>query len=344
MHSFIQYFSKMNKMHNDTTWELAAAKIHLEPFAGDENEFDEMVLQEENKKIYRSVQKIHNLLTDSKILKNSSVLNSWEKITRSLHQKQKRLYFRVFKYAAVFVLTAGAGIILSQFLKPLKTMPYQNSEIYVPLGQMSEITLYDGTHVWLNSGTILKYSNHFALKSREVILEGEAFFKVQPGEIPFKVKIKDKEVEVFGTSFAAVAYPDENFCQVILVEGSVQLNDKEGRFLKKIAPNQMLHIPDNQTERISIYEVNPLFYQSWIEGQIRFDNEMLSDVARRMERWYNVDINFTTKEAGEIKFTGTVLKNKPVDQSIQAISLLLPIKVEYENNLDIKDVITISKK
>ncbi len=86
------------------------------------------------------------------------------------------------------------------------------------------------------------------------------------------------------------------------------------------------------------------FYQSWIAGQIRFDEERLADVARRMERWYNVEIKFADETTRNLRFTGTVLKNKPVDQSIQAISLLLPIRVKYENNLATKDVITISKK
>jgi hypothetical protein len=63
-----------------------------------------------------------------------------------------------------------------------------------------------------------------------------------------------------------------------------------------------------------------------------------------MERWYNVKIQFIGEEVGELRFTGTVLKNKPIDQSLKAMSLLLPIKIEYENNLYDKDVITISKK
>jgi transmembrane sensor len=93
-----------------------------------------------------------------------------------------------------------------------------------------------------------------------------------------------------------------------------------------------------------VREVSTLFYESWINGQIKFDEERLADVARRLERWYNIEIRFKCKEASDIRFTGTVLKNKPIDQSMKAISLLLPIKVKYESNLASKDVITISKK
>jgi len=130
---------------------------------------------------------------------------------------------------------------------------------------------------------------------------------------------------------------------VTLVEGSVQLNDGKGRTLKQISPNQQVTLPDDPRETIKTAEVNTTFYESWINGEIRFDEEPLADVARRMERWYNVEIRFTSEEARNIRFTGTVLKNKPIDQSMKAISTLLAIKVEHKNNLAVKDVITISK-
>ncbi len=151
-------------------------------------------------------------------------------------------------------------------------------------------------------------------------------------------------MEVLGTTFAAVAYPNDDFSQVTLVEGSVQINDDAGRTLTQLKPRQQANLPDDTNEKITTKRVNTTFYESWIDGEIKFDNEKLADVARRMERWYNVEIQFTSEEAREIRFTGTILKNKPIDQSMKAISLLLPIEVKYKNNLDIKDVITISKK
>lgn len=217
-------------------------------------------------------------------------------------------------------------------------------EIYVPLGQMSEMTLYDGTHVWLNSGTKLIYPNNFGKETREVKLEGEAFFKVNPGEIPFKVQIKNNTIEVLGTSFSAIAYPEDNYSQVTLIEGAIIIKDKADNKLAEMEPRQQINIPEDSNSEASLKLVDTRFYESWIEGMIQFDDEQLSEVARRLERWYNVQIIFTSKAASNLRFSGTVLKSKPIDQSMKAMSLLLPIKVEYQNNLANKDVITISIK
>ena len=127
------------------------------------------------------------------------------------------------------------------------------------------------------------------------------------------------------------------------MEGSVQVNDAIGRTLKQISPNQQITLPDDPRKTIKMAEVNTSFYQSWINGTIKFDNERLAYVARRMERWYNVEIRFAGEKEQDIRFTGTVLKNKPVDQSLKAISALLDVNVEFKSNLNTKDVITISK-
>lgn len=108
--------------------------------------------------------------------------------------------------------------------------------------------------------------------------------------------------------------------------------------------SQQIIISKDTNNQIQLKEVDSRFYESWIEGMIQFDNEQLSEVAKRLERWYNVKINFTSEEASKLRFSGTVLKNKPIDQSIKAMSLLLPINVQYENNLENKDVITLSIK
>ena len=128
------------------------------------------------------------------------------------------------------------------------------------------------------------------------------------------------------------------------MEGTVQLNDSKGRILKQIYPNQQVTLPDNSQQKIKTAEVNTTFYESWIKGEIRFDDELLSEVARRIERWYNVEIRFASDDLSDKRFTGTVLKEKPVDQSVAALSKLLSLKVDYKSNLNTKDVITISKK
>ncbi len=332
----------MKETNQDRTWENAAAKIHGEAAEADVKEREENCSTVESKTIHENAAGLYANLAEAAPLHQTSIVQSWNKVARYIHTQQNQFYFSLFKYAAIILLAFGLGTLI-HYNRETVTAPVF-AEIHVPLGQMSEITLFDGTHVWLNSGTTLRYAGNFGNGSRQVELMGEAFFNVISGDVPFKVKIKNNEIEVLGTSFAAVAYPDEDFSQVTLVEGTVQINDGAGRTLKQLNPREQLNIPDSPDKKITTSKVNTLFYESWINGQIKFEEERLADVARRMERWYNVEIRFTGKEASELRFTGTVLKNKPIDQSMQAISLLLPIKVKHESNLHKKDVITISKK
>jgi len=334
----------MNRTNQDKTWELAAIKIHKESDLTVSDDVKSQFQDSGDKKIFEYVHELHEDLINTSPLHHTSLYHSWDKIALYIKKKQIGIYLQISKYAAIILLSLGMGTLLQIKFDLANKSTKDYTEIYAPLGQMSEITLPDKTHVWLNSGTILKYCNDFGRNSRNVELVGEAFFKVKHGQTPFKVKLKNNEIEVLGTSFSAVAYPDEDYSQVTLIEGSVQVNNNTGQVVAKITPNYQLHIPDNPKIKISAQKINPMFYESWINGKIKFDQERLIDVARRMERWYNVDIIFKDEKTQNIRFTGTVLKSKPIDQSMKAIGLLLPINVNYENNLEKKDIITISKK
>ena len=209
---------------------------------------------------------------------------------------------------------------------------------------MSQITLFDGTQVWLNSGTTLWYENNFGENSRNVKLHGEAFFKVKPGSIPFKVKLKNIEVEVLGTSFNAISYIDDNFSCVTLVEGKVKINNSSsGKEILQLKPSEQVTLSDDLHNN-TIKNVNTNFYVSWTEGKIVFEEQRIADIAVQLERWYNVDISFADEKIGEYHFTGTILRDKPLNQIVTAFEMLLPVKIEYISNLDKKDSILIMLK
>jgi transmembrane sensor len=334
----------MNESKQNKIWELTASKVHNEADPTEKKELEKLLKHPENRKIYDDVNNFHRKIPKTETLVQSSASRSWYRITRYFSNKKVKLYLNITKYAAIIILAFGVGTFFHINWKPVPEIPPVYTEVFVPLGQMSELTLGDGTHVWLNSGTTLRYASNFGEDARKVELTGEAFFKVKKDEVPFRVQIKNNEVEVLGTTFAAEAYPDEDFSRVTLVEGAVQLNDISGNTLKQISPNQQVTLPDDCREKIKTAEVNTTFYESWINGEIKFDDERLADVARRMERWYNVEIRFASEEARNVRFTGTVLKNKPIDQSMKAICVLLRLEAEFVSNLDAKDVITISKK
>ncbi|MBN2273983.1 MAG: DUF4974 domain-containing protein [Bacteroidales bacterium] len=232
------------------------------------------------------------------------------------------------------------------------------NEIIVPLGAKSHVTLTDGTRVWLNAGSRLKYSDGFFRDSREVYLEGEAFFDVKEDHKKmFVVKTSNLDIKVYGTQFNVKSYPEENIIQTTLVKGSVAIeaytdktHEKKSVFLK---PNQTaifykstpavqnIKIPDTGDKQESIAEtgekiviapsVNPVPITSWKDSRWIIVSEELDELAIKLERRYNVKISFTDESLRKYKFSGT-LKDETFEQVLQIIQLSAPITYQIEGN------------
>ena len=332
----------MNNKEHDNFWELAAAKLLGETDKTEEEQFRKMTDDKENRQNYSRLNQIHQKLPHVKSLDDVSSPRSWQRVKENLQQKRIRLIYTIARYAAVIILAVLAGTLININWKE-KAITEQFTEISVPPGQMSHITLYDGTDVWLNSGTTLSYSNTFGENSRKVALTGEAYFKVKKSEVPFLVELKNSEIEVLGTAFNVVSFSDDDYSQVTLVEGTVQVNTLAGKEITRLKPSEQLTIPDDLQD-IRLKTVKTGFYKSWTEGKIVFHEERLADIAERLERWYNVEIVLDDRDIEDLRFSGTILKDKPFDQIAKAFEILLPVKVDYQNNMGKKDVIRISKK
>jgi len=332
----------MSEIEEDKFLELVTGKLFTETEKEEEKILEEFLHEEKNKIVYDQVKEIHEKLPKTKQLHSFSAERSWAIVNNYFHQKKIRLYIDISKYAAIILLAFFVGSLINiNWKKEVSESLF--AEINVPLGQMSNITLYDGTQVWLNSGTRLKYANDFGDKSRKIILEGEAFFKVERNEIPFKVQLKNCEVEVMGTSFNVRSFTDENFSEITLVEGSVKMNTLSGKEIIQLKPSQQITISEDLKNN-NLKTVDTGFYKSWTEGKIVFHEERLADIVLRLERWYNVDIQVATPKIGDLNFSGTILKNKPFDQIAKAFEILLPVKIKYQNKMGEKDVVIISKK
>lgn len=331
----------MSEIEKDNFLELVTGKLFGETQKEEEKILEELLHEEKNKILYDQVQETHEKLLNTKPLHGLSAERSWTIVNNYFHQKKIRLFINISKYAAITLLAFFIGTLININWKKEVNEPLF-SEINVPLGQMSNITLYDGTQVWLNSGTSLKYADDFGDKSRKVILYGEAFFKVKHDEIPFKVQLKNCEIDVLGTSFNVQAYLDENFSQITLVEGSVKMNTLSGKEIIQLKPSQQITVSEDLKSN-SLKTVDTGFYKSWTEGKIVFHEERLADIILRLERWYNVDIRLANPKIGDLCFSGTILKNKPFDQIVKAFEILLPVKIEYQNKMGEKDVLIISK-
>lgn len=184
-------------------------------------------------------------------------------------------------------------------------------ELATPLGGIYQITLPDGTKVWLNAGSSLKYPMSFAKNERRVSLEGEAFFEVTKDSArPFKVLSKGQEIEVLGTAFNVNAYPDNTVIKTTLVNGKVKLsNDKRYSEAIYLLPGQQSTNSNNG--KIQLANVDTAPFTAWKEGLFYFDETPLSDALQQIGRWYNVEVKYKG-DVPQTHFYGRIKRSKPL--------------------------------
>lgn len=195
------------------------------------------------------------------------------------------------------------------------------STMAVPYGRRAEITLPDGTRVWLNSGTQITYPNAFKGDKREVFIQGEAYFKVAHNkEKPFHVYAKDVDVKVLGTSFNVRAYPDENQLKTTLVEGSVALSyGANAENAIKLVPGKMAVY--EMGKKMVVANTNLETHTSWHLGYLYLKNEPLSDLIKTLERYYNVSIQLADNSEEERNFSGRLGLQHDIKEVMEIIAL-----------------------
>lgn len=204
-----------------------------------------------------------------------------------------------------------------------------DNTLIVPVGGIYAVNLSDGTKVWLNSKSSLKYPVEFSAHKRTVTLEGEAYFEVAKNpNSPFTVKTKSGNVTVLGTHFNVSSYMEDQVFAATLAEGKVKVsgtaNDSEKTSVI-LTPGQQARIY-HKNEDIKVAEVDPVAYTAWKDGRFYFENESLKSILAKMSRWYNFNVKFENKSLEQIKFTGIVLKQEPIDHLLDIISKTSNVK------------------
>ena len=201
------------------------------------------------------------------------------------------------------------------------------NKLVVPKGGEFAIVLADGTKIWLNADTRLKYPTFFTGDKREVELEGEAYFEVQHDDkMPFIVKTSKSAIRVYGTSFNVKAYLDDSFQKTTLEEGSIglQVNDKEF----KLVPNQQAVL--NTANEVNVIKIKARQQSAWRHGRFLFDNENLEDIMAQLARWYDVSVEFQDESIRNLHFTGDIKRH--ANFSIILKALTSSVNVNYKLN------------
>ena len=192
--------------------------------------------------------------------------------------------------------------------------------IETPKGGQYRIDLPDGTKVWLNAGSSLRYPNRFAGQERKVALTGEAYFEVAKNkEMPFRVVSGKQVVEVLGTHFNINAYTDEASVKTTLLEGSVNVWLQEARQSELLNPGQQAVVRYNGSA-IVVQPVKVEEAVAWKNGYFMFVDADLESIMRQLARWYDVEVAYEGN-LGSLKFGGMVSRSKSIAQTLRILEL-----------------------
>jgi ferric-dicitrate binding protein FerR (iron transport regulator) len=289
-----------------------------------------------------TTQKLKQVFYWDSFNKQSAKIKLENKLRNGNARNRISVFHTVWYRAAVVFVALISGAVIHSLIAEKPQIRY--TEISVPAGQMTQIKLPDGSKVLLNSGSILKYPTVFGNSSRDVSIDGEAFMEIaKDPKKPFRVSTNRFSVEVLGTTFNITAYSNENHSDVTLVEGSVKIITDNNKKTQKIIPGESASI--NGGKLSDITQVNTQFYTSWKDGKIVFRKETLEEIAKKLERWYNVEIRFADEDLKNEIFSGTLLKYKPVEQVFKSL-ILLNKDVDFvsESRIDKKDVIYVKRR
>lgn len=278
-------------------------------------------------------------------------------------------YYQWLQIAAIFILAFCLSWTVFYFMnrKP-DTGSLEYNQIITTKGQKSQIILSDGTTVWLNSETTLRYPSAFNDMKREVFLEGEAFFEVQKkgNKIPFIVKTSEIDIKVLGTSFNVMAYPDEETIETTVVEGSVYIIRKGVKSSSDqniiLKPNQKVTLlkkgsrvilseietakpimikstkaiqPISPTKKEQILisrKVDIELHTAWKDDRLIFQSETFENICYKLERWYDVKIHVRNEELKKYRYTGKFVHNETINQVLEILKLTTPINYTFKQN------------
>ncbi len=257
--------------------------------------------------------------------------NSQEQKPRKRAALLKRLSIEALKIAAVVTLAFFAFQYFFTIPQPDKPIVMQT--LHVPAGQRAEITLVDGTSVWLNANTTLTFPNQFTKGVREVQLEGEGYFDVITDKTkPFFVKTEKYDVKVWGTEFNVMAWPGHGIFETALLEGSVEVmyaGDDKGSFIQ---PDQRIYLENGRIVRGPINHYNHFL---WKDGIISFNNESFPEMVKKLELYFDLKIEVKNDKLLKYHCTGKFRTKDGVEHILKVLQLSndFSFKIDDKSNV-----------
>lgn len=220
--------------------------------------------------------------------------------------RQSYKWYRTWSVAAVAIVLLGL-ITVTAYWQGSRQIQSNFSDIVVeaPLGSKTKLTLPDGSTVWLNAGSKMIYSQGFGVSDRKLAFQGEGYFEVEKNdEMPFLVQTHDVNVTVVGTKFNFRNYPEDEEAVVELLEGKVALeNQLKGEVVRYLSPNEKM-VLHKATGEMDITSAKVKEATLWTENILLFDEDLLPDIVRKLERSYHVQIEIDNEDLKQARFYG----------------------------------------
>ena len=316
--------------------------------------FEGEITAAERKLLFSMIQTDEKLRKDFSSVQNLYALSSWlpnendefeavDKLAavKHTHCWKKRYPIHILKhaagYAAAICITILSTWMVMNDREPAEEM-VTYEEFTTPSGQRAMVKLHDGTTVWLNARSTLRYPNHFAREERKVELDGEAFFDVEHNEHkPFVVSTEKLDIKVLGTKFNVFAYKGREEFNTALLEGSVKvyerMNEEKALFMN---PNECVELKDNKLVKRPMGNTDFLL---WKEGIYAFDDVPFEDIIKKFELYYDIVITVNNSKLMKYKFSGKFRQRDGVESALRTLRKVYYftyIKDEENNNIVIR--------
>ncbi|WP_288208147.1 FecR domain-containing protein [uncultured Parabacteroides sp.] len=291
---------------------------------------------EENRKIAEDYYELFLATTSLQFVKRSATQKALDKVNKRIKEKQFRKLYLFVQRVAIILLLPLLGLSGFLLLQPREEVPVFYLETRMTPGMIGSTILPDGTKVWLNSSSYLKYPNTFSGNTREVTLDGEAYFEViGNAEKPFIVHSGNSSVNVLGTKFNMDAYSSNGFIATTLIEGSIEFcypNENNLSHTIKIEPNEQVRY-DKETMQTEVCEAYVPKDIAWKNGQIILKETPLSEILWILSKRFNVEFIIQNPAFYKYSFTG-VFTNQQIERVLEHFKRSSGIRYKMDYQLD----------
>ncbi|MEL7585760.1 MAG: FecR domain-containing protein [Prolixibacteraceae bacterium] len=281
---------------------------------------------EDHRGLLHDSEKAWKALAELEKMKAIDERRAFGKVSRKLFEKKSYGFIQLLqRVAAVLFIPLLIAFTIYFVVQERKTERYSSvyQEAVCPAGMRSSLVLPDGTRVWLNSGSSIRYPLHPG-KERSVDVTGEVFLDIKKDpEHPFILNAGAIEIEVTGTSFNCLAYPGDDEINTVLVEGSVKIRDRDKNEPIRMEPGEMVSFSKASGKMVRT-KTDPEKHIAWKSGKLVFRDDPMDVVIEKLERWYNIDIRIVDREILDYAYTAT-FENETLEQVLRFLELSAPI-------------------